>query len=229
MSKSVIFDAGPIISLTTNNLLWIIEKLKERYSGDFLIPKSVEFELVQKPIETKKFKLEALEVNMEINKGNLKVIDNPEITALKQELLLMANSCFKANGKQIQIVQDGEMAAVAVALLFESDAIVIDERTTRELIENPEELAELMSRKLHTKVEVDKEILKKLNEKLGKLKVIRSVELAVVGYELGLFDKYLTKDKDARKTLKEAILWGIKIRGASISQEEIDKIVRMEK
>ena len=121
------------------------------------------------------------------------------------------------------------MAAVVAAILFDAEAIVIDERTTRELIENPDRLANLMSNKLHTRVDADKELLTKLKEKLGKLKVIRSIELAVMGYELGWFDKYLTEDKDARKILKEAILWGIKIRGASISQEEIDKIVRTEK
>ena len=69
----------------------------------------------------------------------------------------------------------------------------------------------------------------KLREKIGNLKIIRSIELAIAGYKLGWFDGYLTKDKEARKILIEAILWGIKLRGAAISQEEIDKIVRLEK
>lgn len=227
--KALVFDTGPIISLTTNNLLWILQKLKERYNGEFLIPKAVHYELVERPIEIKRFKLEALEVNREINKGTLKIVDDPAIQKMTQEILSLTNNCFYARGVPIKIIQEGEAAAVATALYYRADGIVIDERTMRELIESPERLAKHMSRKLETRVDVNKSNLASFKAKVDGLKVIRSIELAVIGYELGWFDSYLTQDKDARKTLKEAILWGIKMRGASISQEEIDRIVRIEK
>jgi predicted nucleic acid-binding protein len=229
MSSTIIFDAGPIISLTTNNLLWILEKLKERYEGDFLITKEVFYELVQVPIESKRFKLEALEVNREINKGTLKVIDHPEIQGIKKELLQLANNCFFARGIAIKLVHEGEIAAVAAAIHYDANAIVIDERTTRELIENPDRLAKHMSRKLETQIDINRKNIDAFRRKVGSLKVIRSIELAVMGYDLGWFDSYLTQDRDARKTLKEALLWGMKMRGASISQEEIDRIVKIEK
>lgn len=227
--KSLVFDAGPIISLTTNNLLWLIQKLKQRYGGDFLIPKEVQYELVDKPLEIKIFKFEALEVMNEIRKGNLKVVSEPKIQALKQELLSMANGCYSAKGVSIKLVHEGEMASLATALVYNSDAVVIDERTTRELIENPEGLARLMEKRLKTKVTINSACVDRIREKIGGLKIIRSVELAMAGFELGWFDEYLPLDKDARKTLIEAILWGIKMRGAAISQEEIDRIVRLEK
>ncbi len=226
--KAIVFDAGPIISLTTNNLLWMLEKLKDQYKGEFIIPKEVRFELVEKPIETKRFKLEALEVNREINRGILKVVEHPEIQKIKQELLMLANNCFSSRGFYIKIVHEGEMATLAAALYHNADAVVIDERTTRELIENPDRLAAHMSKKLSTKIDVDKKCVQAFREKVGNLKIIRSIEMAIVGYELGWFDKYLTQDKDARKILIEAILWGIKMRGASISQQEIDRIVKIE-
>ncbi len=227
--RSIVFDSGPIISLATNILLWLLGNLKERYGGEFLIPTEVEYELVQHPIQTKSFKLEALQVNREINKGNLTVIDDDKIHIIKKELLTLANTSFFVRGVPVQIVQEGEMAAIATALAYSSDAIVIDERTTRHLIEDPEKIAEKLSDRLHARVDIDRSKLKLLRDKISGLKVIRSIELAMIGYELGWFDKYLTKDKDAKKILLEAILWGIKIRGASISQEELDRIVRMEK
>jgi predicted nucleic acid-binding protein len=227
--KSIVFDAGPIISLTTNNLLWILEKLKDRYNGDFIIPRDVQFELVQRPIETKRFKLEALQVNSEIRKGTLKVVENADIDRMKSEILHLANSCFLARGYSIKLVHDGEVAALAAALFYDAEAVVIDERTMRDIIENPDGLARHMSDKLHTKVSIDRERLDELLSRIGKIKVIRSIELAIVGYELGWFDEFLTQDRDAKKTLIEAILWGIKVRGASISQDEIDRIVRLEK
>ena len=39
--KSIIFDAGPVISLTTNNLLWTLRELKERCNGSFYITEAV--------------------------------------------------------------------------------------------------------------------------------------------------------------------------------------------
>ncbi len=229
MTRSIVFDTGPVISLATNNLLWLLGKLKERYDGDFLIPNEVELELVKNSLKIKRFELEALQVNSEIRKGVLKVVNDSRIEAIKMKLSSIANNCFKARGVPLKIVHEGEMGAVAAAIVYNSDAIVIDERTTRELIENPEKLAQLMSRKLETKVEFNMECIKEIRSMIGGLKVIRSVELAIAGYELGWFDDLLTQDRDARKILIEAILWGIKIRGAAISQEEIDKIVRTEK
>ncbi len=227
--KSIVFDTGPVISLTTNSLLWVLEKLKERYGGEFLIPKEVQVELVQNPIESKSYKLEALEVNREINQKVLTLVNDEKIEIMKRELLMLANNCYYANNTPIKIVHEGEMAAIAAAIAYNSDAVVIDERTARELIEAPEWLAKYMSNRLHTNVTINKQTLQQLKSRIGNLRVIRSIELAMVGYELGWFDMYLTQDKNARKNLIEALLWGIKMRGASISQVEIDKIVEMEK
>lgn len=67
--KSIIFDAGPIISLATNNLLWILKPLKKYFNGKFYITDAVKRELVDKPFETKKFKFEAIQVEKLIEEG----------------------------------------------------------------------------------------------------------------------------------------------------------------
>src|SRR3989344_4053400 len=74
--KSLVFDAGPIISLATNNLLQILPPLKERFNGSFYITKSVKKELVDRPFEIKKFKFEAIQVEKLIEEGVLEIIDN---------------------------------------------------------------------------------------------------------------------------------------------------------
>ena len=60
--KPIIFDTGPVISLTTNNLLWVLDSLKKQYKGNFYITPTVKRELVDTPIQSKKFKFEALQV-----------------------------------------------------------------------------------------------------------------------------------------------------------------------
>ena len=86
--KAMIFDAGPIISLTTNNLLWLLAPLKEKFGGEFYITENIRKELVEKPLKTKKFKFEALQVQDQIEKGVLKVIKNSKTKAKAEQLLL---------------------------------------------------------------------------------------------------------------------------------------------
>ena len=94
--KSLIFDAGPIISLSVNNLLFILEPLKKDFNGKFFITQSVKKELVDRPLEIKKFKFEAIQVEMLIENGTLEIIDNDFIRQEAQTLLETANGIFMA-------------------------------------------------------------------------------------------------------------------------------------
>ena len=226
--KLMVFDAGPVISLTTNNLLGLLTNLKERYLGSFCVPSAVRKELIERPLMTKKFKFEALQVLRCIHSGVLEVLDNKEIRNMTLHLLDLANSCFKARGRFMQIVHFAEMEAVAAAILTKADAFVVDERNTRLLIEDPVRLRKILSRRLHTDIAVNKKSLKEFRSLTKDLRLIRSVELVTVAYELGLLDKYLVDIPNAKKTLLEAVLWGVKLNGASVSDKEIAEIVRME-
>ena len=230
--KSLIFDTGPIISLTLNNLLWILEPLKKQFKGEFYITPAVYEELINKPLSTKKYKFEALQILPYISKGILKVITNSQIKLIAKELLDNINLTFKANGNWITVVHLGEIEVVATALHFGSKNIVIDERTTRKLIEDPEGVASTLSRKLHTKIFVDREKMGYIKKELGELKVLRSTELAATAYNIGLLDRYMLEDerkivKDLDKAVLEGVLWGIKLNGCSIRREEIYKMIKL--
>jgi len=71
--KYLIFDAGPIISMTMNGMLPIIEKLKGIFDGEFILTPHVRKEVVDKPMKIKKFKLEAIQVNDMIERGVFKM------------------------------------------------------------------------------------------------------------------------------------------------------------
>ncbi|MFC1723655.1 hypothetical protein ACFL0V_05940 [Nanoarchaeota archaeon] len=226
--KSLIFDAGPVISLTTNNLLWVLDYLKEEFKGDFVIPKAVKGELVDKPIRGKKYKFEALQVDFRIRKGVLTVVENPKIKILADELLQLANHVFKVKGNWINIVHYAEMEVLATQIINNANGVVIDERVTRLLIDDPASLKDILGRHLKGKVFVDKRNLTKFRNWTKDISVLRSVELIVVAYEKGFLDKYLSDKKDAKKVLLESLLWGVKIRGASISRREINEIMELE-
>jgi len=229
--KSIVFDTGPIISLTLNNILWVIESLHEKFEGEFYITAEVYNELIRRPLETKKYKFEALQILPLITKGILKLIESDEIERTADELLELANNCFKARGKWIKVVHKGEMQAVACAIIQGSDTIVIDERTTRVLIESPEMLKRQLERKLHTDVEVHNDNLNQLKDRLN-LQVIRSFELAAVAFELGLLNMYALSEEEShipniRKAVLEGVLWGVKLNGCSVKREEIYQVMDM--
>lgn len=227
-TKCIVFDTGPIISLVMNNLLWIIEDLERIYDGDFLITPGVKKELIDKPLSTKKFKFEALQVLSYINKDILQIVDMKRVHDDANELLDIANHIFKAKGNWIHLVSFAEMEALACGIHFSADAIVVDERTTRLLVEDSRKLFSHMEHKLHTKIQVNRQNLSKFKKMTRGLRFIRSTEFVLIAYELGLLDRYLPNIPESRKQLLQAALWGVKLNGCAVSQEEIDTVIKEE-
>jgi hypothetical protein len=225
--RTLVFDTGPIISLTTNNLLWLLEPLKQRFRGDFAITASVKRELVDRPIATKKFKFEALQVQSLIEQGVLTMMGGDELRKRASLLLELGNTIFSARGQAMAIVQSGEMEALAAASLLGAEAMVIDERITHTLLEDPEHLRQLCEQRLHTPLKVNERALRDFGKIAGNVRLIRSAELVAVAYERGLLDKYLVRVPHVRRELLDSILWGVKLHGCAISEAEIDELLRL--
>jgi hypothetical protein len=233
MGKTIVFDSGPIISLTMNSLLWIIEPLQKRYGGDFMITSGGYSELIEKPLSTKKYKFEALQILPHITNGVIKVSQSREVYTKANELFELANNCFMAHGSWIKIVHIAEMEALAEALLNNADAIVIDERTTRTLIESPELLKTILEKKLHTEIKINDSNFKKLKQEIGKLFVLRSFELVAMAFELGLLNKYMLEEEkkklpNLKRAVLEGVLWAVKLNGCSVKREDIYTLIKME-
>lgn len=223
MKKYLIFDAGPIISLTMNGLLPVLEKLKENFNGEFIITPEVKREVIDKPLKIKKYQLEAVRVQNLIKKGiftlSSKLISNNKLQRETKQLLQIANSTLVADqrmgNEKINLIQDGEASCLAFSKLCKCENVIVaDERTIRMLTEAPEKLKEVMEKKLHTKISINHQNLKYLKN----FKFIRSAELLYVAYKKDLIG--LKKDK----TLLDALLYAVKYKGSAISSKEIEEI-----
>ncbi len=220
--KYLVFDAGPLISLTMNGLLQVIENLKKNFLGEFIITSSVKYEVVDRPIKVKRYKLEAIKIQDLIDKKVLKIAENliPEDKLRRETQKILRNSdsviSYHSDGKKIKILQEGEASCLAFCNLIGADSmIVIDERTTRFLIEKPEKLEELMEKKLHTNLDFNSSI------SFRNYKIIRSAELLYIAYKKDLTG--LAKNKDSL----DAMLYGVKFKGTAISVKEIEAIKQM--
>ncbi|MFH1316788.1 MAG: hypothetical protein ABII01_04675 [Candidatus Woesearchaeota archaeon] len=226
--KSLIFDTGSIISMALNNLLWILDPLKKRFKGKFFVTEEAKIELIETPLKIRRFEFEALQTLTYFKKNTLEVIANPEIDKLQDYLLDLANKSYKSKGKYITIVQRADMEGIAAAIFLNSEAFVVDERTSRWLIEKPTQLRDHLSSRLHRDIEIDKTNLLNFQKEVKNVKFLRSTELGYAAYKLGLLDEYIPDLPNPKKMLLESILWGLKLRGCAISKKEIFEIVRSE-
>jgi len=224
--KYLIFDAGPIISMTMNGMLPIIEKLKDVFDGEFILTPAVRREVVDRPMKIKKFKLEALQVNDMIERGIFKmsgdIVPQQKLDKETKRLLKITNGILRTTNtkEKISIIQDGEAACLAFSNLCNCDnVIVIDERTTSMLTEAPQDLERMMEKKLHTPLDAELSLI----EDLKKFKFIRSAELLYVAFNKGLVP--VKKNAD----LLDALLYGVKFKGCAISSTEIEEMKKMVK
>ena len=223
--KIIIFDASSIISLAMNGLYEEFKKLKKEFKGKFIIPREVREETIEKPMNIKKFELEAIKINQLLKDKIIEMpesigIDSNEITKKTKEDMKIANSCFSSDKKDIHLIDLGETACLVLSRILNKEGIknvvVIDERTTRNLIEFSKELKKFLEKKLHTKLKENK---KNLSYFRG-IKLIRSCEIVFMMWKKGF-----VKPK-SKKTLG-ALLYGVKYRGCSISKDEISEIKKL--
>jgi len=222
--KYIIFDTGPLISLTMNGLLPVLEKLRENFNGEFIITPHVKEEVIDRPMKIKKYKFEAIKIKNMVNKKILKYssdfISNNVLEREMKKIMKLGNGILRSqkNGKKIPIIHKGEASCIAFAKLCKCEnVIVIDERTTRLLAESPQNLKKLIERKVHTKLSIENS----LAEEFKTFKFIRSSELMFVAYKKNLIP--LKKDKQ----VLDALLYSLKYKGAAISSKEIEVMLQL--
>lgn len=225
--KIIIFDSGVLISFSMNGLLDVFKKLKGVFNGKFLITGAIKREVVETPIKIKRFELEALKIDALIREGVLEFpssvgIDDAEVEERGKEIMDYANGLFNARGKGVHLLDPGECSCLALSKMLTEkgvpNVVAVDERTTRMLFEDYKALQKFLEKKLHTELEVNKSTVKLFSG----FRFIRSTELIYVAYKKG-FLNFLGNSKN----VLDALLYGMRFKGTSISNQDIDYLERM--
>ncbi len=223
--KVLILDSGPLINLSMNGLLYLLEELKKGFDGKFIITKQVKKEVYDHPVGIKRFELGALKIQDLIDKRILEFpdalgIDEANLDIETRSILDFVNHSFRAENQWIEIVNEAEISCLALSSELSKkgieNLIAIDERTARVLCEKPKNLEKLMSKKLHKRVQLENPQIKKLSN----FRFIRSPELVFVAYK-----KNLVKLKGLK--VLDALLYATKYKGSSISFEEIEQMKKL--
>jgi len=213
--KALIFDSSTIITLALNNMLDVLQQLKKSFDGNFLITPPVKREIIDAPLNQKRFELEALQISNLLEKGIVEVSDPENLEKETDNAMRMGNSVFEANNEKIKILHEGESSCFALAKLLSKDYeifLAIDERTARMLSEKPDNLRKLFEKKLHAEVLADRSKFSYFEN----FNIIRSSEILFSAYKKGFIELPANPE-----IVVDALLFASKFKGCSISYEEI--------
>lgn len=221
--KILIFDSSSIINFVMSGIEELFIELKKKFDGKFIITEEVKYETIDRPLNIKRFELGALKVKNLINKNVFEFpsalgISNEQVKEKTREILNSANNSFSTRNEFMHIIDLGEASCLALSLILKQEkienAIVVDERTTRMIVENPLNLRKHFENKLHTQVVLNNKM------DLRSIKIIRSSELAYIAYKKGLVEL-------KNSGVLDALLYATKFNGCSISRNEIEEIKRI--
>lgn len=220
IQKDILCDAGAFISLTSSCLENVVYFFAEKYGVRFFIPASVEEEAVDYPIKKnlKKYLFSAIRIKDMISRGAVVKAGNG-VENVSNRIAEYANNLFFVRGKPMRLLHQGEAEMLATAKELGVQYILIDERTTRLLLESPFKVKEHLEKEFGANVMVNKKNLISLSTELKGIRAIRSSELIILAYEKGFFKHFGDMERDVLK----AALYKIKYSGCSITFSEIDE------
>ncbi len=216
--RDVLVDAGVLISLTSGCMDQLLYFFAEKHNLRFIIPPSVEYEVIERPLrqDIRKYLFSALRIKDAINDGVVVVVD-ANVREKARRLMQTANDMFYVRGKPLRLIQMGEAEMLVLAKELGVEYILIDERTTRMLIEAPIRLKDHLQDEFNVNVMVNKNNLKQLSAEISPLRALRTSELVMLAYEQGYFRHFESLEKSAL----EAALYKVKYSGCSVSFKEI--------
>ncbi len=217
---SILADASSLISLADVGLIGVLIALRPYIKGELLITEEVERESIERPLKIPKYSFSGVRLKRALFDGVFKIITpNPETT---DKVMKLANTLFSIGGKPFKLIHKGEAEIVAVAIDNKLKTLLIDERTTRTLIESPFETKKHLTEEFRRGVDINREALNEFKELTNGINMIRSSEIIALGYEYGYFKKFGDLKKDAFK----AALYAIKFNGCAIGFDEINELIR---
>lgn len=217
---SVVCDASSLIALTDAGLLGALMTVRQRMKGDLLVTQEVINEMINNPIKIPEYSFSAVRLKRALNTGAFGVIGFNDNTF--DEIIRITNNMFYTN-RPFHLVNHGEAEMLAAAIDNGLQTMLMDERTTRALIEAPMELKNHLEREFRVKINVNQDMYNEFQQMTKDLHVIRSAEIVALANDKGYFRKY----KDLSQKAYESALYAVKFNGCSIGFDEIKELVRL--
>ncbi len=218
LGNAVVCDSSSLISFSDTCNIDALRFLHKRGTR-FLVPNGVREEIVETPMQIRKYQFSAVRLKKILDDGVLELASFPSLQEKTQEVLSAANTLFNVNGRLLKIVHKGEAECIALFEEVGAKALLIDEKTTRLLIENPAKLAGLMQGEYGENIEINDDSLALFRKMTRNLFVLRSSEALAMAAKRGFFREYGETEQEAF----HSALYSLKESGCSITTNELDE------
>jgi len=215
-------DSSSLISLGDSCVIDMMYFLHDNHGVRFMVPPSVIDESINNPLkkEIKEYYASVRRIE-KLKDDKIIEVTEPEPDETNK-ILDMTNHLLFVQWKPLHLVHYGESEVLAAARHNKDNMILMDERTTRMLIESPFVLKTHMEKEFRINIMIERNNMINFSNLTKGMEVIRSSEIAVIAYEHGYFDNFGPKKKKAI----EAILYELKYSGCAIHMSEIAEYVK---
>ncbi|MFH0922848.1 MAG: hypothetical protein V1811_02200 [Candidatus Micrarchaeota archaeon] len=214
---SLTCDSSSLIALAETCNLGVLGFLSKEAGASFLIPPFVKDEIISRPLKAREHAFSALRLRKQLDDGFLRISSSPSIMRDTHEVLNAANTLFRVRGKHLKLLHDGEAQALALFKSAKVDALLVDEKTLRLLIESPKTLAVKIEGEYDETVEIDEKSANKLKKYTRGVFVMRSSELLAVAFKKGFFDSFGSGSQD----VFQAAVFALRKAGCSLTNNEL--------
>lgn len=212
--RTLVTDSSSIISLASSCLLWILPRINVR----LIIPQEVFRESIERPRKIRRFMYESDRISLLLKKGIIQTVSADNSFVGKVDSLV--NNLLFYKKYPLRIMHRGEIECLAVLLKQNQKHLLVDERTTRLLIEDINALKNYIQSRTGYRLRINERVRNELEDMFYGVYVFRSSELVAYAYEKGLFEEY-------GKHVLEHALWAVKFGGCSITSQEVRDYVTL--
>jgi hypothetical protein len=206
-----------LISLSETCLIDCLRFLKKETRVNFLVTPAVKHEIVSRPIQIPEYAFSAVRLKKLLEDGIADVVSVPDLAQKTKRVLSVANKVYSVAGTPLEVLHEGEAESLAVFQGIDASALLVDEKTTRLMVENPLKLRERISGEYRHGVQFNEGPLREWREIAKDLTILRSSELLAVAGECGFFDDY---GGSADEALNAAFI-ALRNAGCSLTSDEL--------
>ena len=218
--NSIVCDSSSLISITDAGIFGALVIVSRNLAGKLIISEGVQKESIDRPINNPQYSFSAVRLKRALLDGIFEVA-KPDL-GTTEKVLNLANNMFIINGKPLRLVHEGEAELVALAIDNNLSTLLMDERTTRMLIEDPQSMRVHMEKEFNNKITFNQKALQEFQLLTRGIHIIRSSEVLALAYDMNYFSKF----RELKEKAFESALYSIKFNGCAISFEEIKELIK---
>jgi len=219
----IVCDSSSLISLADTCNIGALAFLREKAGWKFAISPMVREEIIGVPSKIKALEYSAVRIRKMVDDGIVTVESAPALAARTSQVMDAANRLYLVGGKPLKVLHEGEAESIALLSFSGAKALLIDEKTTRLIIEDPLKLKEMTEGEYAEKLVLDLAAHEKFRALFPQTAIIRSSEILATAARRGYFKNFGAYEEEAF----HSSIYALRAAGCSLAGDELQEYGEM--